>query len=62
VLVLLVLFAFWVTIPLLIIGLFFGLRYRFVGPDLGRDCVNNAMDSAAKVAEDLKHTVTDEKK
>lgn len=62
VLVLLLLFAFWITIPLIIIGLFFGLHYRFKGPDLGRDCVNNAMASAAKVAEDVKHTITDEKK
>ena len=62
VLILLLIFAFWVIIPLIIIGLFFGLRYRFTGPDLGHNCVNNAMDSAAKVAEDIKHSVSNENK
>ncbi len=33
VLVLLLLFAPWVVLPLMIIGLFFGFHYRFVGPD-----------------------------
>lgn len=33
VLVLLLLFAPWVTLPLMIIGLFFGFHYRFVGVD-----------------------------
>lgn len=62
VLVLLLLFAFWVVLPLLIIGLFFGLRYRFRGPDLGTPSVNSAMDSVANAADDLKHTVTHEQK
>jgi len=62
VLVLLLLFAFWVTIPLIIVGLFFGLRYRFGGPDLGNDSVNQAMDSAAAAAEKLKKSVTEETK
>ncbi len=59
VLVLLAACLFWVTIPLLIIGLFLGYRYRFQGPDLGRDSVNNAMDSAADVAESLKKSVSE---
>lgn len=58
VLVLLLLFAFWVVLPLLIIGLFFGLRYRFHGPDLGSPSVNRAMDNVADAADDLKHSVT----
>lgn len=56
VLVLLAIFFFWVTVPLIIIGLFFGFRYRLRGPDLGRDAVNNAMDTAADAAENLKKT------
>ena len=53
-LVLLVVFLFWITIPLIIIGLFFGFRYRFRGPDLGKDAVNDVMDSAANAVDNLK--------
>ncbi len=59
VLVVLALCFFWITVPLLIIGLFLGYRYRFCGPDLGRDSVNNAMDSAAAAAETLKKSISD---
>jgi hypothetical protein len=61
VLVLLLVFAFWITLPLMIVGLFFGLHYRFVGPDLGGGPVNNAMDSAAKAAEDFKKSIEEKK-
>ena len=54
VVVLFVVFFFWVTIPLFIISLFFGLRYRFRGTDLGRESVNRVMDSATEIAEDVK--------
>ena len=47
VLVVFLLFAFWLIIPLIIIGLFFGYRYMFSGPDLGKENVNRAMDSVA---------------
>ena len=57
VLVVLLIVAFWVVLPLIVIGLFFGLHYRFQGPDLGRNPVNRAMDSAADAAEDLKKSV-----
>ncbi|MDR3601628.1 MAG: ubiquitin [Desulfosporosinus sp.] len=56
-LALLLIFAFGVTVPLLIVGLFFGLRYRFKGPDLSGNTVNDAMDSAADAAEDLKKSI-----
>jgi len=62
VLVVLLICFFWVTLPLLVIGLFFGFRYRFHGPDLGRDSVNNAMDTAADAAENLKKTFTGDEK
>ena len=61
VLVLLLIFTFWITLPLIIIGLFFGYRYMFAGPDLGRDNVNSTLDSVAKVAENLKKEVKDSK-
>lgn len=57
VLVLLLIFAFWVTIPLMVVGLFFGLRYRFVGPDFKSNTVNDAMDSVAEAAENLKKSM-----
>ena len=57
VLALLLIFAFWVTIPLIIIGLFFGLRYRFNGPDFKSNTVNDAMNSAADAAENLKKSI-----
>ncbi|HZK56547.1 MAG TPA: ubiquitin [Desulfosporosinus sp.] len=50
---LLLVFAPWITIPLLVIGLFFGFRYRFNGPDLSRNKVNDAMNKAADAAVNL---------
>ncbi|MHB8126644.1 MAG: ubiquitin [Desulfitobacteriaceae bacterium] len=58
-LALLLIFAFWVVIPLIIIGLFFGLRYRFNGPDFIGNTVNDAMNSAADAAENLKKSMND---
>jgi hypothetical protein len=57
VLAVLLLFAFWVTVPLIVIGLFFGLRYRFSGPDFSCHTVNDAMNSAADAAENLKKSM-----
>lgn len=57
VLALLLIFAFWVTVPLIVIGLFFGLRYRFNGPDFGGNTINDAMNSAAEAAENLKKSI-----
>ena len=47
-------FFFWVTVPLFVISLFFGLRYHFRGADLGRDSVNHVMDSASDMVDDVK--------
>lgn len=58
-LALLLIFAFWITIPLIVIGLFFGLRYRFTGPDCCGHTVNDAMNSAADAAINLKKSVND---
>lgn len=54
---LLLIFAFWITIPLIIVGLFFGFRYRFHGPEFSGKTVNDAMNSAADAAENLKKTI-----
>ena len=56
-LVALLLFLFWVTIPLFIISLFCGYRYSFRGADLGRDSVNRVMENASTVVEDVKNSL-----
>jgi len=61
VLALFLIFAFWVTVPLVVIGLFFGFRYKFVGPDLGKESINRAIDSVAEAAESLKKDVKGDK-
>lgn len=57
VLAVLLLFAFWVCLPLLVIGLFAGFRYSFSGKELGRDGVNSALAKAAVAADRLKEGV-----
>lgn len=61
VLVVLLIFTFWVTLPLLVIGLFAGFRYRFHGPDLGKQSVNDMMDSAADTVDSVKKSINEEK-
>lgn len=60
ILIILLLFAFWVTIPLLIFGLFLGFRYRFSGPDLERDSINGVIEKVASTADDVGRQVMDE--
>jgi len=62
VLVLLVVFLFWITIPLFILSLFFGFRYRFKGAEIGSEAVNNVMSGASDAAEDLKNSFKDKNK
>lgn len=56
-LVVLLVFAFWVVVPLLVIGLFLNMRYQFVGPDVRVVDIdlNKAMDGAAEAAENIKN-------
>lgn len=56
-----ILFMFWVTLPVIVIGLFFGYRYSFSGPDLGKKNVNDAMDSVANAAEKIKKDIKGDK-
>ena len=55
-LVILLFCAFGVTIPLLIIGLFFDMHYHFAGPDIRvvDIDINKAMDTASATAENIK--------
>lgn len=62
ILIILLLFTFWITVPLIIIGLFFGYKYKFVGPDLGKDNINRAMDSVAEAAENFAENIVKEVK
>ena len=56
-LALLALCAFWVCVPLLVIGLFAGCRYSFSGKELGREGLNRALDKAADAAGSVRKTV-----
>lgn len=57
--VLLLIFAFWIAIPLLIVGLIFGFRYRFAGPDLEKTQVNKAMDAVSDMTMKAVDSVVD---
>ena len=57
VLILLLIFAFWVTLPLMVIGLFMSCRYSFQGGSVGTVNVNDVMGSAADAATTLKNEV-----
>lgn len=46
-LVVLLIFAFWFAIPVLIAGLIFGYRYSFKGKDIDNTNVNQAMDKVS---------------
>lgn len=62
ILVLLLVCAPWVTIPVLVLGLFLGFRYRFSGPDLEREGLNSMIGTVADTAADLGHKVMEELK
>jgi len=62
VLVLFLFFAFWFIVPLVVIGLFFGCRYSFKGPDLEKTDVNRVMGTAADAAENFKKEVFEGRK
>ena len=50
----------WSAPSLLLIGLFFGFRYRFSGPELERDSINDVMENVASTAADMGRQVMDE--
>ncbi|MCR5149559.1 MAG: hypothetical protein K6C35_11430 [Eubacterium sp.] len=52
--VIILMFAFWVTIPLLIVGLFCGYRYRFEGVETVSINLNELSDRASLEIEALK--------
>ncbi len=52
--VIILMFAFWVTIPLLIIGMFCGYKYRFEGVETVSVNLNDLSDKASLEIEALK--------
>lgn len=54
VLVILLCVAFWVTLPLLVIGLFCGFKYSFRGDIAKTVDINSACDKAAETCENIK--------
>ncbi len=54
VLILLLLGFFWITVPVIIIGLFFGISYNFTGIDKVVVDVNEVCDKASQTAENIK--------
>ncbi len=57
--IVLLLVAFWAVLPLMIVSLFFGCRYLFRGPDLGKDSVNEVVGKATEVADSIKSEFRD---
>lgn len=53
-LVLCAIFAFWITLPLLIVGLFLGCRYQFRGFDSTSIDINDVCDKASEACENFK--------
>lgn len=60
-LIVLLIFTFWIIVPLMIVGLFFDMRYHFRGPDVKSVDLNKAMDTVADAAENLKSDIADQK-
>ena len=55
------LFAWGATIWLMLLGLFFGMRYRIDSDGDVPGSINNLMDSAANAADDIKQNLNDDK-
>ncbi|MBQ1402910.1 MAG: DUF4342 domain-containing protein [Oscillospiraceae bacterium] len=51
--VIMLLAAFWVMVPLMIVGAVFHYRYAFQGKDLGKEEINETMEKAADYVDGL---------
>ena len=45
--------AFWIVVPLLIIGMFLECRYTFGGPDSDNEGINSVIDKVSKATDDF---------
>ncbi|MEG1384972.1 MAG: DUF4342 domain-containing protein [Oscillospiraceae bacterium] len=52
--IVLLIFGFWVVLPLMVISLFFECRYSFSGSELGKESINSAMGKATDIADGIK--------
>lgn len=55
--VILLLCSVWTVLIVMALSLFFGVRYSFRGPQLGKEAINNAMNRAADAAENMKEEI-----
>lgn len=60
ILVLLIVAAFWISVPLLVVGLFFGYKYRFAGPDVDDNKVGETMERVSDAVHGMVEQVKDE--
>jgi len=51
--------GFWITLPLLVVGLFMDCRYHVEGRELGKAAVNEAMERVSEMAEEIKAKVSE---
>ena len=58
VLIIFLLIAPWAVIPLLIVGLILGCRYKFRGADVENTNINSAMDAVSDAAQSIKDELT----
>jgi len=59
--VVLAILFFWAMTVLVVIALFFGYRFSFRGPELGKDPINDAVGKATDYAESIKQEFSDRK-
>lgn len=52
--VILLLCSVWTILIAMLVSLFFGVRYAFRGPDLGKESINRVMEKAGDMAENVK--------
>lgn len=52
--VVLLLCSVWTILVAMFVSLFFGVRYSFRGPNLGKESINRVMDRASDMAENVK--------
>lgn len=55
VMVLLLVFAFWIVVPIMVIGLFLNFRYSFSGASACKEKANEVMNKASKATEKIKN-------
>ncbi|MDR1159217.1 MAG: DUF4342 domain-containing protein [Syntrophomonadaceae bacterium] len=55
--VLLLVFAFWIVVPISILALFFGYKFSFRGKELGTEKVNSVMEKVSQTTDNIKQEI-----